>query len=180
MATDGIEGRSRAFIGIGSNVEPEKNVRRAVQGLAGLGEVSRLSTLYRTRAIGPAAPDFINGVALLRTNLDRDELAQALADLEASLGRERAAARYAPRVIDLDLLLFLPDAPGSLAVPALPPTAHPDVYERAFVAGPLAEIDPDLVLSDGRSLREVAAGLEGPIGAALEALTRELRDMCGV
>ena len=174
MAADSGGNRARAFVGLGSNIEPEANVRKAVAGLAGLGDVSRLSTLYRTRAVGHAGPDFINGVVLMLTDLGRDGLLEALAGLEAELGRKRGGERYAPRVIDLDLLLFLP---GSSVVS--PGPSHKDVYDRTFVAGPLAEIAPELVLPDGRAARDVAAGLGGVIGEPLDVLTGELLGMIG-
>jgi len=165
-----------AFVGIGSNVEPEKNVRMAVValgGVGGLGEISRLSTLYRTRAIGSEAPDFINGVILLITELGREELVEALTAIEDASGRKRADDRYAARVLDLDLLLFVP---GTRDEPA---PSHPDVFERPFVAGPLAEIAPDLILPGGLSIRDVAAGL-GSIGVPLTGLTGELRRLAGI
>jgi 2-amino-4-hydroxy-6-hydroxymethyldihydropteridine diphosphokinase len=79
-----------------------------------------------------------------------------LLTIEGALGRRRDGHRYGPRAIDLDLLLYgdetvdLPD----LAVP------HPRLVERAFVLEPLAELDPELQLPDGRRVSELLAGLQ--------------------
>jgi len=86
-------------------------------------------------------PDFVNAVVMLDTDLAPHELLDALLEIEKAAGRERSFPN-APRLLDLDLLLYgdqIIGAPG-LDVP------HPRMHERAFVLAPLVEIAPDAVV----------------------------------
>jgi 2-amino-4-hydroxy-6-hydroxymethyldihydropteridine diphosphokinase len=140
----------RAFIALGSNLaDPAAQVRRAFDALAGMRD-SRLvahSSLYRTAPVGYAEqPDFINAVALIETRLPAAELLHALLDIEHQFGRVREF-RNAPRILDLDLLLYddLIHHEHGLTVP------HPRMHERGFVLAPLVEVAPDIVIP-GRGL----------------------------
>lgn len=85
----------------------------------------------------PAAPAYLNGVALVETALGPRKTLEALQAIERAFGRERHEAN-APRTLDLDLIAHgraVLDAPG-LHLP------HPRAHERRFVMGPLAEIAP--------------------------------------
>jgi 2-amino-4-hydroxy-6-hydroxymethyldihydropteridine diphosphokinase len=135
----------RAFIALGSNLaDPALQVRRAFDALGAVPD-SRLvahSSLYRTAPVGYAdQPDFINAVALIETGLPPRELLQALLDIEHAFGRVREF-RNAPRVLDLDLLIYddLIHHEHGLTVP------HPRMHERAFVLAPLVEIVPDCII----------------------------------
>jgi 2-amino-4-hydroxy-6-hydroxymethyldihydropteridine diphosphokinase len=123
----------RAFIGVGSNIAPEKNIREALRLLAGSVRIVAISTFYRTPAIDrPSDPDFYNGVVAIETDLRPMALkSKVLRRIEAALGRRRSADKHASRTIDLDLLVLTPP--------------DPDILNRAFVALPLAEIEPDLL-----------------------------------
>ena len=91
-------------------------------------------------------PRFLNAACVVETDLSARELLERLLAVERSLGRERARPRFGPRTIDLDLLLYgdeTIDEPG-LTVP------HPRLAERRFALEPLAELDHDLTLPDGR------------------------------
>lgn len=136
---------ARAFVGLGANLgDPAAQITAAVAALAALDEtrVVRASSRYRTAPIGHAdQPDYVNAVALLDTGLAPRTLLDALLGIERAAGRERSF-RNAPRLLDLDLLLYgdqIIDAPG-LVVP------HPRMHERAFVLVPLVEIAPDVVV----------------------------------
>ena len=92
--------------------------------------------------------------------------------IESELGRVRSADRYAPRTIDLDLLLYgdlVIDEPG-LRIP------DPDIRIRPFIAVPLLELEPGLVMPD---TGEAIAGLidEGRRAQMQPArdITRELQ-----
>jgi len=88
---------------------------------------------------------------VLETSLSAPELLARLLAVERRLGRERSGPRYGPRTIDLDLLLFgdeVIDEPG-LTVP------HPRLAERRFALEPLAELDGELALPDGRRVRDL-------------------------
>jgi 2-amino-4-hydroxy-6-hydroxymethyldihydropteridine diphosphokinase len=156
----------RAFIGVGSNLEPEANVRAALRLLGKRARITRISMFYRTEAIGrPEQPDFYNGVVEIETGLPPVELKQALRAIEAQCGRRRTDDAYAPRTMDLDLLLY-----GDRTPPA------PDIEKRAFLAAALFELAPDLRLpGTGRAIREIAAALGDRGLRALPEYTRELR-----
>jgi 2-amino-4-hydroxy-6-hydroxymethyldihydropteridine diphosphokinase len=158
---------TRAFIGVGSNIRPEENIREALRRLCQSTRLVSVSTFYREPAIGrPEEPDFYNGVVAIDTDLTRDTLKwQVLRTIEAELGRRRSGDKYASRTIDLDLLLYGDSVPD------------PDVQTRPFIAIPLYEIAPDLVLPDVRvAIREVAEQLATPDMQPLYEYTRSLRN----
>lgn len=163
-----------AFVGVGSNIGPEVHV---VEGLRRLGVVVRLaavSTFYRTAPLGaPGAPAFANGVVRVETELGPRALQfEVLRGIEAGLGRVRGSDRNAPRTLDLDLLLW---GEAVVCEPDFRLPA-PELLERAFVALPLLELAPGLVLpGDGRSLAEVARGMTTGGMEPLPELTRRLR-----
>lgn len=134
---------TRAFIALGSNLQdPRMQVTRAFELLSKLPatRLSRQSSLYRTAPVGyDNQPDFINAAAEVTTELSALELLRALLALEADFGRERPFPN-APRVLDLDLLLYddLVMQTPELTLP------HPRMHERGFVLYPLAEIAPDV------------------------------------
>ena len=134
----------KAFVGLGSNLgDREAQIRMALDELAKLPgtRVSRASSLYDSEAAGEVEqPNFLNAVAQLDTELTARQLLWNLLLIERRLGRVRSA-RWGPRSIDLDLLMFgelVVDEPD-LQVP------HPELARRSFVLVPLVEIDPLLV-----------------------------------
>lgn len=160
MAEPGQTAAVIAYVAVGSNIEPGRNVPAAVEMLGEQVEVCGVSTFYRTPAVGPdgqtrpvrpgsrqvAADDFLNGVLAVRTARPARELKfDVLRAIEDRLGRVRSADKYAPRTIDLDIVLYgqaVIDEPD-LEVPAR------DV-DRPFVALPLLELAPELVLPHTR------------------------------
>ena len=145
----------RAYIGLGGNVgDRASNLERAVAALGADPDldVVRVSTVRETEPVGYLdQPPFLNGVVAVETTLPPRELLERLLAIERALGRDRTGPRFGPRTIDLDLLLYGAETleePG-LTVP------HPRLAERRFVLEPLAELDPELVLPDGRRVREL-------------------------
>ena len=164
---------ARAFIGVGSNINPEDNVRRALRLLARRVRLVAASTVYRTAAIGrPEQPPFYNCVVEIETAIPPVELKrQVLRGIEAELGRMRADDRYAPRTIDLDLIMY--DDLVSRGDPVLP---DPDIERRPFLAAGIAELAPDLMLpGSGRPIAEIAAALPAPALHVLPEFTNLLR-----
>jgi 2-amino-4-hydroxy-6-hydroxymethyldihydropteridine diphosphokinase len=135
----------RVFIALGSNLDnPLSQVRRGILLLAGLehSHLVKRSSLYRTAPMGNKdQPDFINAVVQMETSLTPDHLLDALLDIERTCGRVRAFPN-APRILDLDILLFenLQYNDAKLVLP------HPRMHQRAFVLQPLLEIAADCVI----------------------------------
>lgn len=146
-----------AFVALGSNLDdPVAQVRRALDELGALPAtaVSGRSRLYRSPPLGaPDQPHFVNAVARLETRLAPRELLDALLGIERAHGRRRDGRRWAPRSLDLDLLLYGAEVirePG-LEVP------HPGLTGRAFVLYPLAELAPGLGIPGAGPLRGLLA-----------------------
>jgi 2-amino-4-hydroxy-6-hydroxymethyldihydropteridine diphosphokinase len=129
------------YVAVGSNVEPERNLELATRELSREFPDVRFSPWYRNRAVGFEGADFINLVAGFTTTLPVHEVVARLQAIESLCGRPREAPRWAPRSMDLDILLYgdtVCDEPR-LKLP------RPDLLKRAFMLGPLAALAPDLV-----------------------------------
>jgi 2-amino-4-hydroxy-6-hydroxymethyldihydropteridine diphosphokinase len=109
------------------------------------------SSWYKTKAVGPPQPDYLNGCAILQVEMIPHLLLESLLEIEKKFGRVRKE-RWEPRTLDLDLLLYddLILHTPNLQIP------HPRMRERAFVLIPLAEIAPDWVEPvSGRTIQEL-------------------------
>jgi 2-amino-4-hydroxy-6-hydroxymethyldihydropteridine diphosphokinase len=134
---------TRAFVALGTNLGDR---------LLNLAEARRRLSLLGTRVSGPVLevpallpaedptpqPDYLNTVDQLDTTRSALELFRALKAIEREMGRV-VTTRWAPRVIDLDLVLFGDEQvwTEALTVP------HPRMHERRFVLQPLAALAPD-------------------------------------
>ena len=135
---------NEAYIALGANLgERLANLRAAVEALTEPGDIvcSVRSSVYETDPVGgpPGQPRYLNAVIGVRTSLGPADLLDRCREVERRLGRRRSVPD-APRVIDLDLLLFQ-EAIISTASLELP---HPRLHTRRFVLEPLAEIAPHL------------------------------------
>ncbi|QDU79006.1 Bifunctional folate synthesis protein [Polystyrenella longa] len=133
--------KNRAFLSLGSNIEPDQNLRRAVELLQAYGDVVAVSSAWQSAPVGDTdQANFINAAVLLETPLSAEELKQtAMAQIETDLKRVRDPQnKNAARTIDLDLSLFNDD------VLVLDGRTIPDedILKRPFVAIPLAELEP--------------------------------------
>jgi 2-amino-4-hydroxy-6-hydroxymethyldihydropteridine diphosphokinase len=144
--------RMTAAIALGSNLPsiygpPEANLREALHRLASLGRVTAVSTFHATDPVGYLdQPRFLNAAALLDTSLPPLDLLHHLLAIEHAMGRDRSSAPpKGPRIIDLDLLLYIDTSgtPEILSTPELT-LPHPALHQRRFVLAPLAEIAPTL------------------------------------
>jgi 2-amino-4-hydroxy-6-hydroxymethyldihydropteridine diphosphokinase len=130
----------QVYVAAGSNVEPERHLAQAVAELEREFPGVRCSAWYRNRAVGFSGDDFINLVAGFTTALPVQALLERLQAIESRCGRGRDAPRWAPRTMDLDVLLYgdlVCEEPG-LQLP------RPDLLKRAYMLGPLAELAPQL------------------------------------
>jgi len=157
------------YVGIGSNLQqPIQQVSSALTALAAIKSSQLLahSRLYHSSPLGGMnQPDYVNAVAVMATSLSALEFLDALHEIERAQGRVRDGRRWAPRTLDLDILLFGDECINQpqLAVP------HPGLQERNFVLYPLQEIAPGLEIPGLGALSALvaqcpAAGLE-PIDA---------------
>ncbi len=161
----------RVFITLGSNLEPEQNLRQAVRLIDGQIGVLRVSHVYRSAALGPNGlpldqEAYLNAAVLVEMGSAAapDQLKfRVLRPIETSLGRVRSADKYAPRPIDLDIALFgdlmIDDPEQGIRLP------DPEILTRAHVALPLADLAPEHVHPiTGQTLAEIAARWAGTTG----------------
>jgi 2-amino-4-hydroxy-6-hydroxymethyldihydropteridine diphosphokinase len=142
----------RAYLSLGSNVEPERHVRAAIDALRGrFGDVV-VSPVYRTPAVGFEGPAFLNAAAAIDSDLEPQALNDWLHALEDAHGRDRSGARFSDRTLDIDIVLFddrVLEGDGHLRIP------RPEL-EHAFVLRPLADIAPQVVVpGSGRTLAQL-------------------------
>ena len=129
---------TRVYVALGSNVEPERHITMAVQAMRGRFGALTLSPIYRNRAIGFGGEDFLNAVAGFDSTLGVAELKAALDQIERDCGRQRGAARFAPRTLDLDLLLY------GYKVDAAAKLPRSEILKYDFMLKPLADVAADL------------------------------------
>ena len=165
----------RAFVAAGSNLDPEPHLLRALDLLAGKTRVLGVSPFYRTRPLErPDQPDFLNGAFLVETgHPPREFKFGVLREIEAALGRIRGADPHQARTLDLDLVLY-----GELVLReeglVLP---DPEILERPFLALPLLDLDPGLVLPGrGKPLADLVPAAWRKALEPDEEFTRELRE----
>lgn len=111
-------------------------------------------------------PAFVNAAARVRTKLLPPELLRAVKQVESALGRTRGA-RFGPRIIDIDLLLWEGGSyqDATLTIP------HPRLCERRFALVPVLQIDPGAQLPDGQGLQGFAERLSDAADQVVERLT---------
>lgn len=145
------------YVAAGSNVEAARHLALAVRELEREFGPLAVSGAYRNAAVGFAGPDFVNLVVGFDTRLGIDAVIERLRAIERLCGRPADAPKWAPRTMDLDILLYgdlVKDQPGR----KLP---RPDLLRRAYMLGPLADIAPDLRHpTAGKTIAELWAGFD--------------------
>ncbi len=162
-------GAEPIVIGLGGNVGTEAAIlrrfddaRAALSALSVTGaEGVRSARLYRTAPIGPAQPAYLNtAVSLVLDGTQPGELIATVLEIERLLGRQReTAARWGPRPLDLDVLVW---GARSVRTPELE-VPHPRLAERRFALAPLVDLLGELFVIPG----------VGPAGAALARVTAQ-------
>jgi len=147
------------YLLLGSNIDPESNLPRAVQLLAAAGQLLAVSAVYETEPVGgPAQPAFLNAAVILGSALPASDLKRyVIAGIERELGRVRDPLdKNAPRTIDIDIAIWrdMDRDPDRLNL------ADRDLLRFAHVAVPLADLAPDIVPSEaGETLSAIASRL---------------------
>jgi dihydroneopterin aldolase/2-amino-4-hydroxy-6-hydroxymethyldihydropteridine diphosphokinase len=165
---------ARVFIGVGSNIDPEQNVLRALQMLGREARIVAISTFYRTEPEKrPEQPQFVNGVVEIHTDVPPEVLKRdVLRRIEHDLGRRRSEDAYAARTIDLDILVYddIVSETDDMRIP------DPDIADRPFLAIPLYELAPQLILpGSGMRVRDLGARFEDHTMQALAEFTQALK-----
>ena len=150
----------RVYVALGSNLgDREQMLRGALAQLEEQPGIELLacSSFRETEPVGfLEQPRFLNGVAVLETDLPARELLGRLLDVERRMGRTRTGPPLGPRTIDLDLLLY---GDETIAEPGLQ-VPHPRLHERRFVLEPLAEVAPDLTVPGKGPVKDLLAALD--------------------
>ncbi len=141
-------------LALGSNLGNRSQILNAA--VAELREIPhttnlRVSKWQSSVAIGPEQPDYLNGVALLDTELSPRDLLAQCQRIEQLHGRQRTV-RWGPRTLDIDIIDFRPG--GQTSVRLVGPELelpHPRAAERPFVLEPWVQLDPQatLLTADG-------------------------------
>ncbi|MBN2635440.1 MAG: 2-amino-4-hydroxy-6-hydroxymethyldihydropteridine diphosphokinase [Prolixibacteraceae bacterium] len=98
---------NECIIGIGSNIDADKNISETLELLKKSVDVIKLSSLIKTKPVGITdQPDFTNGAVKIQTNLSAAELKRVLKAIEDIMGRDRTQPKFGPRSIDLDMVVW--------------------------------------------------------------------------
>jgi dihydroneopterin aldolase/2-amino-4-hydroxy-6-hydroxymethyldihydropteridine diphosphokinase len=149
---------NRAFISLGSNIDPEHNLREAVRSLASRCRLLAASPVYETRPVGKVdQPNFLNAAVWIETEMSAAQLKErVLRAIEQELGRVRTEDKNAPRTIDLDISLFN-DQVLDVESRHIP---DPEIVHRPHIARPLADLAPRYRHPEtGQTLLEIAEAL---------------------
>lgn len=165
-----------AFVGVGANLDPERNILSALPEIESRVQVVAASRFYRNPALSPddrEMPPFVNGVLKIRTHrMPYDLKYRILRGLEQRFERTRTGNRYSPRTLDLDLLVY-----GDLEVRSEALTLpDPDISVQPFWAVPLAELFPDFCPPDSSvPMKELVHRLDTRSMVYLESFTEQVR-----
>ena len=150
-----------ATILLGSNINPEENITKAKNLLMKECKLLKYSQIWETEAIGNDGPDFLNSAITIESPLSENNLKnQILRKIEMDLGRVRSDNKYAPRTIDLDIIIF----DGQVI--------DQDLWTRSFIASPISDLYPDLQQpSNKKTLLQVAKKLQSSAFARIHKCT---------
>ena len=148
---------NHAILLLGSNIEPASNLKKALELLNCSLSITKTSRIWVTEAVGNKGPDFFNSAVEVKTILNPDQLKKKIiSPIEIGLGRIRTSDKYAPRTIDIDIIIFN----GNVV--------DENLWNKVFIALPVSEIFPDLTnISTGETLTETANKLKSSANAEL-------------
>lgn len=121
-----------AYLNLGSNIQPEINLVRAVELLHKHGQVLQVSNAWESKSVGADGPNYLNACVLFKTEIMQVVLKEKIIrPIEFQMGRKRSENKYTPRPIDIDIILFNNEP------------YNDKFWKSAFVIIPLAEIHPE-------------------------------------
>ncbi len=119
------------IIGIGSNIDAEKNIKKTMEILKTEVTVLKSSEFLKTKPIGINTSSwFTNGAVRIETELGKTELNKLLKNIENLIGRDRTKPKFSSRCIDLDIITWN----GEIV--------DKDYYTRGFLQKLVAELIP--------------------------------------
>lgn len=129
------------YLGLGSNVEPQKNLRLALLELQHRFGDLDISHTYRNAPVGFDGEDFMNLVVRLESHISAEDVCREIELIHNLSGRQRSSNKWDSRTLDIDLLLY-----NDLILDQKPVRVpRDDVLKYSFVLRPLAELAPDLI-----------------------------------
>ncbi len=142
-----------AYLSLGSNIQPEFNLVRGIQLLQQHGRIKDISSAWESKSVGAEGPNYLNACVSFVSSLPWSELKeQVILPIELQLGRKRTENKFAPRTMDIDIILFDDRSCDDKS------------WEKAFVVVPLAEIYPTYQNPfNHEPIRETAARLRRKI-----------------
>jgi 2-amino-4-hydroxy-6-hydroxymethyldihydropteridine diphosphokinase len=146
-----------AYLNLGSNIQPETNLPKAVNLLSKHGEILEISNIWESEPVGTDGSNYLNACILFKTTYAQKELKeQVIHPIEVQLGRKRSADKFAPRPIDIDIVLF-DDQPTS-----------DSFWSLAYVVIPFADIYPNYRIPQARkTIFELATHLHQEVWLAM-------------
>ena len=127
---------NRVVVGLGSNINPEKNIKLAIKEIDCHHIIISESEIIETEPVGFLDQDnFLNGALLVETKFGMDKLKLWLKEVENKLGRIRTTNKNGPRTIDLDIVVWNGEV------------IDDDIYKRDFLKESVLEVLPELNLS---------------------------------
>lgn len=129
---------TQVFLGLGSNLEREKNIRAGLTALQSVFGHLVLSKVYESESVGFKGSHFYNLVVSLETDLTIAGLSEVLKKIEDDHGRVRTGPKYSPRTLDIDILTY----GNFVGVEAGVELPRAEIAQNAFVLLPLSEIAP--------------------------------------
>ena len=127
------------YIGIGSNIQPTKNIQQAMQQLSELFPSIIFSRVFESESVGFEGDNFLNLVARFPTSHSIEQIVEKLKRIENEMGRVRGSKKFSDRQIDIDVLLF-----GEQIFTSPVEVPRGEILENAYVLWPLAELAPKL------------------------------------
>ena len=131
--------KTEVFLSLGSNIDPEENLKYACRELKKAFGNIQISSVYKNKPIGFEGNDFLNIVVKVKSTFNPNEMLDLLRSLEIATGRDIGTGAFDSRTLDIDMVLY-----GDLVHPEKPfKIPRNDIELYSFVLCPLAEIDPD-------------------------------------
>lgn len=152
-----MENNNKVIILLGSNIDPSSNIAKSLILLSRLSNIISRSRIWETKAEGSDGPNFLNTAVEIETSLDPALIKnQIIIPIETELKRIRTSDKYAPRTIDLDIILFNERV------------LDREIWRKIFIAIPVSELRPDLKNPDTQeTLEQIAENLKNSEHAEL-------------